>query len=145
MRLREKVAIVTGAGRNIGEETAFLFAEEGAKVVVVDFDAERGKRTAENINKHFEGAAIYVFADVSEEESVKNMIATTLGAYGRVDILVNNVAISDNKNIFECTLDDFNKTLAVTLTSQFLTCKYVAEQMVEQQRRRRWRRRKQQL
>ena len=132
MRLKEKVAVITGAGRNIGEQTASLFAEEGAKAVVVDFDTERGKRTAEDINKQYKGAASYVFADVSEEKSVQEMIKTAVNAYGRIDILVNNVAISDNKNIFDCTLEDFNKILAVTLTSQFLTCKYVAEQMIEQ-------------
>ena len=55
-----------------------------------------------------------------------------MAAFGRIDILVNNVAISDNLNIRECTKADFDKTIAVTLTSQFLTCKWVGEQMIEQ-------------
>jgi len=132
MRLQDKVAIVTGAGRNIGEQTALLFAEEGAKVVVVDMDEERGKRTADTVNQAHDGAAVYISADVSNEQSVKDMIAATVDAFGRLDILVNNVAISDNKTVFECTLDDFNRILAVTLTSQFLTSKYAAEQMISQ-------------
>lgn len=132
MRLKDKVAIVTGAGRNIGEETALLFAEEGAKVAVVDMDEARGKSTADAVNKISDGSAIYISADVSDEASVKAMIASTVEAFGRVDILVNNVAISDNKTVYECTLDDFNKVLSVTLTSQFLTSKNVAEQMKKQ-------------
>ena len=132
MKLKDKVAIITGAGRNIGEQTAILFAEEGAKVAVVDMDEQRGRRTVETINQAHNEAAVFISADVSNEQSVKDMIITTVGAFGRVDILVNNVAISDNKNVFECTLDDFNTILAVTLTSQFLTCKYVAEQMISQ-------------
>lgn len=132
MRLKDKVAIVTGAGRNIGEQTALLFTDEGAKVSVVDMDEERGKRTVETINQSHPGSAIYISADVSNEQSVKDMIAETVNAFGRLDVLVNNVAISDNKTIFECSLDDFNKVLAVTLTSQFLTSKYAAEQMLSQ-------------
>lgn len=132
MRLKDKVAIVTGAGRNIGEETAKLFVSEGAKVAVVDLDEARGKRVAEEINTTNAGAAVYLSADVADEDSVKKMIADTVAAFGRIDILVNNVAISDNLNIRECTKADFEKTLSVTLTSQFLTCKWVGEQMIEQ-------------
>jgi NAD(P)-dependent dehydrogenase (short-subunit alcohol dehydrogenase family) len=132
MRLKNKVAIVTGAGRNIGEETARLFAEEGAKVVVVDMDEASGQSVADAINSGHDGAAIFVSVDVSDEDSVKNMIAETVKAFGRIDVLVNNVAISDNLNIRECTKADFDKILAVTLTSQFLTCKWVGEQMIEQ-------------
>jgi len=132
VRLKDKVAIVTGAGRNIGEETARLFVSEGAKVAVVDLDEARGKRVAEEINASKAGAAIYLSANVADEDSVRKMIADTVAAFGRIDILVNNVAISDNLNIRECTKTDFEKTLSVTLTSQFLTCKWVGEQMIEQ-------------
>ena len=132
MRLKDKVAIVTGAGRNIGEETARLFAAEGAKVAVVDLDEGLGKAVTGALNAARAGSAVYVKANVADEESVKNMIAETVKAFGRIDILVNNVAISDNLNIRECTKADFDKTIAVTLTSQFLTCKWVGEQMIAQ-------------
>tara|TARA_R110000787_G_scaffold38793_24_gene97563 strand:+ start:514 stop:1257 length:744 start_codon:yes stop_codon:yes gene_type:complete len=132
VRLKDKVAIVTGAGRNIGEETAKLFVSEGAKVAVVDLDEVRGKRVADGINAANPGAAVYISANVADEDSVRKMIADTVAAFGRIDILVNNVAISDNLNIRECTKADFDKTIAVTLTSQFLTCKWVGEQMIEQ-------------
>ena len=132
MRLKDKVAIVTGAGRNIGESVAKLFADEGARVAVVDMDETRGKRTVDAVNKAHQGAAVYVKADVADEESVKTMIDVAVKAFGKVDILVNNVAISDNKNIREITKADWDRTIAVTLTSQFLCSKYAAEQMIAQ-------------
>ena len=132
MKLKDKVAIVTGAGRNIGEETAKLFVAEGAKVAVVDMDEARGKSVADALNAANAGVATYIKANVADEASVKSMIAGTVEAFGRIDVLVNNVAISDNLNIRECTLADFQRTIDVTLTSQFIMCKWVGEQMIEQ-------------
>jgi NAD(P)-dependent dehydrogenase (short-subunit alcohol dehydrogenase family) len=132
MKLKDKVAIVTGAGRNIGESVARLFADEGAKVAVVDMDEARGRRTTDAINGAHQGAAAYFNVNVADEGAVKAMVDQVVKAFGRIDILINNVAVSDNKNIREITLDDWNRTIAVTLTSQFLTCKYVGEQMIAQ-------------
>ncbi len=131
MRFKDKVAIVTGAGRNIGESVATLFAAEGARIVAVDMDEERGQRVADKITKANHDA-VYVNADVADEDSVKNLVRAAVDAFGRIDILVNNVAISDNKNIRDITKADWDRTIAVTLTSQFLCCKYVGEQMIEQ-------------
>jgi NAD(P)-dependent dehydrogenase (short-subunit alcohol dehydrogenase family) len=132
LRLKDKVAIVTGSGRNIGEETAKLFVSEGAKVAVVDLDEGLGRAVTDALNATRAGSAIYINANVADEESVKRMIAETVAAFGRIDILVNNVAISDNLTIRECSKADFDKTIAVTLGSQFLTCKWVGEQMIAQ-------------
>ena len=74
MKLKDKVAIVTGAGRNIGEETAKLFASEGAKLVIVDMDQGRGHAVTEALNNEKAGIAIYVNADVSKPNQVKKMI-----------------------------------------------------------------------
>jgi NAD(P)-dependent dehydrogenase (short-subunit alcohol dehydrogenase family) len=128
----DKVAIVTGAGRNIGEETAKLFAAEGAKIVVVDMDEGRGHTVTEELNASSAGTAVFVKADVSDEVSVRKLVSESVKAFGRIDILVNNVAISDNLTIRECTKADFDRTIAVTLTSQFLMCKWIGEQMIEQ-------------
>ena len=102
MKLKDKVAIVTGAGRNIGEEVAKLFAAEGAKVAVIDMDEPRGKRTADAIKAAGGDAALFV-TDVSKGGEVAAMVKAVVGRFGRVDILVNNVAISDNKSILDIT------------------------------------------
>ena len=100
MKLKDRVAIVTGAGRNIGEEVAKLFAAEGAKVAVVDLDRPRGERTAAAI-KAAGGTAEPFVADVSKGSDVETLIKAVVDGFGRIDILVNNVAISDNKTILE--------------------------------------------
>ena len=131
MKLKDKVAIVTGAGRNIGEEVAKLFAAEGAKVAVVDMDEPRGKRTADAIKAAGGDAALFV-TDVSKGGEVAAMVKAVVGRFGRVDILVNNVAISDNKSILDITEEEWDRVIAVTLKSQFLMSKHVAQQMVAQ-------------
>lgn len=131
MKLENKVAIVTGAGRNIGEAIAHCFAGEGAKVAVVDLDEKRAKTVADAIISAG-GQAIPAVANVADENSVKGLVKTVVDAFGRIDILVNNVAISDNKHILEISKDDWDKVIAVTLTSPFLMGKYVGQQMVDQ-------------
>jgi NAD(P)-dependent dehydrogenase (short-subunit alcohol dehydrogenase family) len=131
MKLKDKVAIVTGAGRNIGEAIAHRLSQEGAKISVVDLEADRAERVAGEI-KAAGGEAAAFAADVSDEDAVKKLVADTVAALGRVDILVNNVAISDNKTIFDITKADWDKVMAVTLGAPFLMGKYCAEQMVAQ-------------
>ena len=131
MKLKDRVAIVTGAGRNIGEEVAALFAAEGAKVAVVDLDATRGERTAAAI-KAKGGTAEPFVTDVSKGSDVEALVKAVVARFGRVDILVNNVAISDNKSILEITEADWDRVMNVTLKSQFLMSKHVAQQMVAQ-------------
>ena len=131
MRLKDKVAIITGAGRNIGEDTAKLFAKEGAKVAVVDLDLDRGRAVVEAI-KAAKGKAEAFVADVSDEDQIEKLVKEVAAKFGRVDILVNNVAISDNKKIFDITLEQWNKVMAVTLTSPFLMGRAAAKQMIAQ-------------
>jgi len=131
MKLENQVAIVTGGGRNIGEEIAKLFAAEGAKVAVVDLDQPRGERVAGAIRAQGGEAEPFV-ADVSKGGDVAALVAAVVARFGRVDILVNNVAISDNKHIFDITEEEWDRVLAVTLKSQFLMGKHVAQQMAAQ-------------
>ena len=133
MKLAGKAAIVTGAGRNIGEEIAKLFAKEGAKVAVVDMDEGRANAVADMI-KADGGDAVAVVCDVADPENITKMVSATVDALGGIDILVNNVAISDNKDIFEITTDEWRKTIDVTLSSPFYVTKQVAKWMVDHDR-----------
>ncbi|HEY7246898.1 MAG TPA: glucose 1-dehydrogenase [Xanthobacteraceae bacterium] len=131
MKLENQVAIVTGAGRNIGEEIAKLLAAEGARVAVVDLDAGRGGRVATEIRQSGGDAELFI-ADVSRGSDVDELVRAVVARFGRIDILVNNVAISDNKHILDITEEEWDRVLAVTLKSQFLMGKHVAQQMVAQ-------------
>lgn len=131
MKLQNQVAVVTGAGRNIGEEIAKLFTAEGAKVALVDLDKPRGERVAAAINAAGGDATLFV-ADVSKGADVVALVKDVVARYGRIDILVNNVAISDNKHIFDITEEEWDRVLTVTLKSQFLMGKHVGQLMATQ-------------
>ena len=133
MKLAGKTAIVTGAGRNIGEEIAKLFATEGARVAVVDMDEGRANAVADMI-KADGGNAVAVVCNVADPADISKMVSATVDALGGIDILVNNVAISDNKDIFEITEDEWRKTIDVTLSSPFYVTKQVARWMVDNDR-----------
>jgi NAD(P)-dependent dehydrogenase (short-subunit alcohol dehydrogenase family) len=131
MKLRDQVAIVTGAGRNIGEEIAKLFAAEGARIAIIDMDHGRGERVAGEI-KAAGGDAISFVANVADSRDVATTVKSVVERFGRIDILVNNVAISDNKNILDITEEEWDLVIAVTLKGPFLMGKHVAQQMVAQ-------------
>lgn len=131
--MKDQVAIVTGGGRNIGEAISTTLAEAGARVAVIDTSAERGEMVAEKIRRAQGDAEAYV-GDVSDEESVKALVAQVADRFGGIDILVNNAAISDNKSILDITREDWDRVIAVTLTGTFLMCHHVADQMVKQAR-----------
>jgi NAD(P)-dependent dehydrogenase (short-subunit alcohol dehydrogenase family) len=131
MRLQGKVAIVTGAGRNIGEETAKLLAAEGAKVAVVDLDQGRASKVAGEIKSGRHEAEPFV-ANVAVEADIEKLVQDVTARWGRIDILINNVAISDNKTILDITKEEWDRVIAVTLTGPFLMTKQVAKQMIEQ-------------
>jgi NAD(P)-dependent dehydrogenase (short-subunit alcohol dehydrogenase family) len=129
MKLANKVAIVTGAGRNIGEDTSKLFASEGATVAVVDLDRARGQKVAADIVAAG-GKAKSFICDVGKEEDIVNCVKDIMAAFGQIDILINNAAISDNKNMFDLSTEEWNRVLAITLTSPFLFSKHVAKEMI---------------
>ena len=133
MKLQNQVAIVTGAGRNIGEEVAALLAAEGAKVAVVDMDQGRGAKVADAIKAKGGQAAAFV-ANVADEAQVEKMVKDVVATFGGVDILVNNAAISDNKHMLEITKEEWDRVIAVTLTGPFLVGRAAARQMVAQGR-----------
>lgn len=135
MRLSEKVAIVTGAGRNIGEEVAKALAREGARVAVVDLDKGRGERVAGEINAAKENRALSVACDVSLASDVDRAVKTVIQKWGGIDILVNNAASTDRKSIFDLSEEAWDRVIKVTLKSVFLCTKSVAAAMTNQKRK----------
>ncbi len=131
MKLAGRVAIITGAGRNIGEDTAKLFAAEGAIIAVADMDKAAGDRVAAEITASGGQAAGFV-CDVSKEDDVQKLVADVTAKFGKIDILINNAAVTDNKTILDISKAEWDKVIAVTLTGPFLMAKYVAIQMVAQ-------------
>jgi NAD(P)-dependent dehydrogenase (short-subunit alcohol dehydrogenase family) len=129
MKLADKVAIVTGAGRNIGEEISKLFAREGAVIAVVDIDAARGAAVAAEIGAAGGKAKGFV-CDVGKEADIVKCVQDVVAAFGQIDILVNNAAVTDKKNMFDLTTEEWNHVLAITLTSPFLFGKHVAKAMI---------------
>ena len=89
MKLKDKVAIVTGAGRGIGEGIARAFSREGARIVVAELIERDGRKTADRLGAA-EGRAIFVSTDVTMSDSIQSMIDTTIGTFGKLDVLVNN-------------------------------------------------------
>lgn len=135
MRLDNKVAIITGAGRNIGEAIAKTLAAEGAGVAVVDLDKGRGEKVVGEINAVHKDRALPVVCDVSSAADVEKMVKTVVQRWGSVDILVNNAAWTDHKNIFDLTEEEWDKVFGITLKSVFFCTKYLARVMVDQKRK----------
>ena len=130
MKLKDKVAIITGAGQGIGKEIALAFAREGAKVVVTDITGKE-KEVAEEIKK-MEREAIAVKVDVSKMEDAKKMAEEALKSFGRIDILVNNAGIYPFKPFVEMTESDWDKVINVNLKGTFNCTKAVVETMIKQ-------------
>lgn len=124
-RLEGRVAVITGAGSGIGYATAKRFADEGAKVVVVDMNAETGNAVASEVG------GIFVSADVTNESQVEAMYKTAFETYGRIDIAFNNAGISppDDDSILTTGIDAWRRVQEVNLTSVYLCCKYVLPYM----------------
>ncbi|HET8759997.1 MAG TPA: glucose 1-dehydrogenase [Nitrospiria bacterium] len=125
MRLKDKVALITGAGNGIGRESALLFASEGAQVAAADVDEAAAKDTVAQIQKAG-GEAVAVRADVSQAGECERMVAAAEQRFGRLQILFNNAGIMDGNDDNAMTTDEgvWEKTMAINLKGVFLGCKY---------------------
>ncbi|NIO08489.1 MAG: glucose 1-dehydrogenase, partial [Deltaproteobacteria bacterium] len=130
MRLDNRVAVVTGAGRNVGEGIARAFVEEGAQVGVVDIDEARAKAVVDSINGSRPGSALALQCDVTSSAQVESMVSQVVQKWGPVNLLVNNVGVVDRKNVLELDESDWDRIIAISLKSVFLCTKYVAKVMV---------------
>ncbi|MFF0410690.1 3-oxoacyl-ACP reductase [Kitasatospora sp. NPDC004745] len=127
-RLDGRVAVITGAGSGIGLATARRFAQEGAKVVCVDLDAETGAKAANEVD------GLFIQADVTDEQAVSALFQRVADEFGRVDIAFNNAGISppDDDSILTTGLDAWKRVQEVNLTSVYLCCKYAIPHMQRQ-------------
>jgi meso-butanediol dehydrogenase/(S,S)-butanediol dehydrogenase/diacetyl reductase len=130
MRLESKVAIITGGGSGIGRAAAELFAREGAKVVVADYNAEAGQNALQAI-KDSGGEAVFVQVDVSDPDQVRGMVHMALDTYGGIDILFNNAGILLFGSVLDTDLKDWNRLMSVNLTGVFLCSQAVIPHMIE--------------
>lgn len=127
MKLKNKIALITGSSGGIGKATALLFAKEGAKVAVNYFSSENeAKSVVEEIQK-IGSEAIAIKCDVSNEEQVISMVDQVLSKFGSIDILVNNAGIVFDVPFLERTVEQWKKTLDVNLLGTFLCSKYASE------------------
>jgi 3-oxoacyl-[acyl-carrier protein] reductase len=136
MKLKDKVCIITGSGQGIGKYYALRLAEEGAKVVVAEYNEETGKSAvSEIIDSGHE--ALFVKTDVSDDKSAQTLAESTLEKYGRIDILLNNAAIFASlgfKPFDQIPLEEWDQVMAVNLRGLWLCCKAVVPIMKAQKK-----------
>lgn len=121
-RLKDKVAIITGASQGMGASHAKLFVSEGTKVAITDINEEKGNQVAAELGN----GTIFIKQDVSSESDWQNVVHTTVDHFGKLDILVNNAGISINKSLDDMSVDDYLKIFKINQLSVFLGTKYAA-------------------
>lgn len=135
LRLKDKVALITGSTRGIGEDMARRYAEEGAKVVVTGRDVERGSQVAQKI-KASGGQATYIQADMGKEADIQRLVAETVKTFGGLNILINNaaptslIAAASDKLMADHTTEEFDGIVKVALYGTFWCCKYAIPHML---------------
>ena len=131
MRLDGKVVLVTGAGPNIGAQIARTLAEAGASVACNDIDEAAATRAADALSGT-PGQGLALPGNIADEQSATDMIACVIEEFGRIDVLVNNAAVTVPHGILETTTEEWNRVLNVNLTGTFFMSRAVAKAMVAQ-------------
>lgn len=128
-RLEGKVALITGGASGIGECTAKLFSQHGAKVAIADIQDELGRSLSDILGSSY---STYIHCDVTDEDHIKNAVDKTVATYGKLDIMFNNAGIADpNKaRIIDNEKSDFERVLTINVTGVFLGMKHAARAMI---------------
>lgn len=130
-RLKDKVAIITGAASGQGKAASLLFAQEGATVIVADFNDEQGEQVVKEIvDQNLK--AVFYHVDVTEESMVKSLIEFAVEKYGKLDIMYNNAGLVKMRPIGELPTDEWNFTVKFELDQVYYGCKYTLQQMEKQ-------------
>ena len=131
MKLKDKVALITGAGSGLGRATSILFAKEGAKVAAADINQEAAARTVSRINSEG-GAAIAIRADVSKSTDARSMVDSIVAKFGGLDIIYNNAGIEGEGGFMaEMTEEQFDRVIAINLRGVWLGMKFALPQLVK--------------
>jgi NAD(P)-dependent dehydrogenase (short-subunit alcohol dehydrogenase family) len=133
MELKDRLAIVTGAGRGLGKAIAEKFSEEGASVALWDIDLDSAEDVADALDPSGK-KALAMKADITNEGEIDNALSEVLRKFSRIDILVNNAGISRHKPVEEMTLEIFEEVIKVNLTGTFICCRAVTPAMKKQGR-----------
>ena len=131
MNLKDKIAIITGAGRGIGKAIAMTLASEGASVIISDIDLQSAEKTAIEINQQGKKALAFQ-VDVSNSQEVQKMVDSVMGQFGKIDILVNNAAIIRRGTIEDLSEENWDKVIDVNLKGTFICSKAVVGIMKKQ-------------
>lgn len=133
MKFQNKVAIVTGAGRNVGEAISTALLAEGASVAMVDNNNDRLQSALGRVSGAGSGEALPFLCDVSSSQEVQDMVRQVVESFGKVHLLVNNVAVTDRGvTVLDLAEEEWDRVLNVTLKSVYLCTKYAGRQMVSQ-------------
>src|SRR4051794_25252559 len=128
--LGDRIALITGAGSGQGRAAAELFASHGASIAVIDINDDGAAETVALVEKQG-GTAVAVHADVSVRADCDRMVAETVEAFGRVDILYNNAAVQMSGRLVECTEDEWDRTIATNLNAVFWACRAALPVMID--------------
>ena len=131
MRLKDKVALITGGTSGIGTATAIRFAQEGAAVAITGRNVERGEKVAQDITANG-GEAIFIQSDVRLASDCRNAVERTLERFGKIDVLFNNAGVFHPKTIPDCTEEEWDETIDSSLKGAFLMSKYTLPSMIKQ-------------
>lgn len=134
MRLRDKVALITGAGMGQGRAACLIFSQEGAKILALDIDEKAGRETEALVNQRG-GEAVFVHCDVASEQQVKRAVEVGIDAFGRLDILYNNAGVLWRDKDLEVTRtieENWDRVMDINLKGAVWVCKYGIPELIKQ-------------
>jgi len=132
MRLKGRVAVITGGARGIGKKICQIFLAEGASVYIFDVNQEEGEKTVSEFQSAYKGSkTIFFKLDITDEASVEKAAGEIIGAEGKIDILVNNAGITRDNLILRMSLEDWKKVIDINLTGAFICSKHIARYMIK--------------